>query len=110
MNEAHRRPEPLWHLLYRYIWPFQYFRDVSRGSQLERQQNYRYNRSIRHYLPAFALRWFIISAGLFGIGQSLHGSMAVPMAGCFVSASLASVVWIELVIAWYWLERFPERY
>ncbi|MFT4171537.1 MAG: hypothetical protein QM639_03180 [Rhodocyclaceae bacterium] len=110
MTQAPWRPEPFWHLLYRYIWPFQYFRDVNRGSLLERQQNYRYNRSIRHYLPTFALRWFLLSAALFGAGQSMFGGMELPAAGCFVTASLASVVWIELVIAWYWLARFPERY
>ncbi len=26
--------EPLWRLWFRYFWPFRYFRDVTRGSQL----------------------------------------------------------------------------
>ena len=39
--------EPFWRLLYLYFWPFAYFRDVTRGRRMERQQNYRHNRAMR---------------------------------------------------------------
>ncbi|MFC3532100.1 hypothetical protein ACFOLG_07860 [Vogesella facilis] len=56
-------PEPgLLHLLYLYFIPYWLFRDVSRGDQLLREQNYRYNREQRKYLPGYLLKWAILCA------------------------------------------------
>ena len=55
-SDFSRSGEPLWRLAYRFLWPFQYFRDVTRGSSLERQQNYRHNRAMRVYLPGFIMK------------------------------------------------------
>lgn len=104
------RPEPFWRLLYRYLWPFQYFRDVTRGTRLERQQNYRHNRAMRSYLPGFMLKWTILTVLSFGFGGMLDGLMnlAVPAAGCFITGSWTMVVVVLLAVSWLWLERFPE--
>lgn len=104
------RQEPLWRLLYRYLWPFQYFRDVSRGTRLERQQNYRHNRSMRGHLPGFALKWSLLSAAWFAAGGWLDQalSLVIPAACCFMTGTGTLVVVIMMIVSWIWLERFPE--
>ncbi len=60
--------EPLWRLFWRYVWPFLYFRDCTRGSWLERAQSYRHNRSMRRHLPGFILKWLAFTAFFFTFG------------------------------------------
>ncbi|MFZ5511686.1 MAG: hypothetical protein ACOZCP_16700 [Pseudomonadota bacterium] len=104
--------DSLWSLLYRFFWPFQYFRDVTRGTRLERQQNYRYNRAMRIYLPGFMLKWSFLTGLWFGFGGLLDRMMdlTVPAAGCFVTAGGSFVVVVLLGVSWVWLERFPELF
>lgn len=104
--------EPLWHVLYRFFWPFQYFRDVTQGSKLERQLNYRHNRSMRPYLPGFVLKWSLMTAMWWGFGgmfDSLLG-LVIPAACCFMTGSWSAIVVVMLGVAWVWLERFPELF
>lgn len=104
--------EPFWRSLYRYFWPFPYFRDVTRGLKLERQQNYRYNRAMRVHLPGFALKWALLTALCFGLGSAL-GQVAAPVlltACCFVTGTWTLVVSLLMLTAWGWLTRFPELY
>ena len=79
-----RNVEPFWHLLYRYFWPFPYFRDVNRGLRMERQQNYRHNRAMRVYLPGFVCKWALLTALCFYLGMAL-GNVPAPVAltACF---------------------------
>ncbi len=107
-----RELEPPWRSLYRYLWPFQYFRDVSRGSQMERQQNYRHNRSMRGYLPGFALKWSALTGLWFALGGVLEQglALAVPAACFFLTAAGTSVMALLMLVSWLWLERFPELY
>ena len=68
-HEESALPEPsFWRLLYQYLWPFLYFRDVTRGQKMERQQNYRHNRSQRILLPGFAFKWAVLTALCFALG------------------------------------------
>ena len=104
--------EPFWWLLYRYFWPFAYFRDVTRGLRMERQQNYRHNRAMRVYLPGFVFKWACLTALCFYLGMAL-GSVPAPvvLTACFyVTGSWSLVVSVLLLTAWCWLERFPELY
>jgi len=104
--------ESVWRLLYRYLWPFPYFRDVTRGRKLERQQNYRHNREMRVYLPGFVVKWALLTALCFALGMGL-GKMPAPVAltACFfVTGTWTLVVSVVLLTAWCWLERFPELY
>lgn len=56
-------PDPgLLQLLYLYFIPYWLFRDVSHGDQMLREQNYRYNREQRKYLPGYLLKWAILCA------------------------------------------------
>jgi hypothetical protein len=107
---VHQTMEPLWRLLYRYLWPFQYFRDVSRGSTLERQQNYRHNRAMRVFLPGFILKWSLVSGAWFAFGSVLDRGFewVVPAACCFMTGTWTFVMVVVLGAAWMWLERFPE--
>lgn len=102
--------EPLWHLLYRHFWPFAYFRDVSRGSLLERQQNYRYNRRMGSCLPGFMLKWAVLTLLFFLLGIACEELLEfmLPAACCFVTSTWTLVIVVQLAVAWVWLRRFPE--
>lgn len=109
----HQPPqESLWHLWFRYFWPFRYFRDVSRGSLLERQMNYRHNRAMRIFLPGFAVKWGLLTALCFGFGGLFDrlAGLVIPAACCFMTGSWTLIVSLLLLTAWAWLERFPELY
>lgn len=109
-NERDITP-PFHRLLYRYFWPFQYFRDVTQGGVLERQQNYRHNRRMRHYLPGFMAKWAILTGLCLYAGNTMHAWGAVPLAtACFILGIWTLIVLILLGIDWLWLERFPELY
>ena len=101
--------EPVWHLLYRYIWPFQYFRDVTRGDFVERRRNYRHNRAMRHHLPGFVLKWSILCALWFSLGDAMaYLGAVVVAAGCFVTWTWSFMVVVILGVDWLWLEHCPE--
>lgn len=101
---------PILQLLYRYLWPFQYFRDVTRGTRMERQQNYRHNRSMRVYLPGFVSKWIVLSALCFAFGALCDYSwgLVFAAAACYITSALAIIVAVKLTVAWVWLEHFPE--
>lgn len=109
MPEGSGTPEAsFWRLLYQYLWPFLYFRDVTRGQKMERQQNYRYNRSQRILLPGFAFKWGLMTAMLFALGVV---PAPVVLTACFyVTGTWTLVVCLLIVTSWCWLERFPELY
>ena len=104
--------DSFWSLMYRFLWPFQYFRDVTQGTRIERQQNYRYNRAMRVHLPGFMAKWSVITALWFWFGGLLDGllNLSLPAAGCFVTGSWSFVVVLLLGVAWVWLGRFPELF
>lgn len=105
---ADRKAEPVWHLLYRFLWPFQYFRDVTRGDRFQQQANYRHNRLMRYCLPGFMLKWSALSVQWFAWGSFLDGTLLV--AGCLIAATLALIMVLLLGIDWLWLSRFPDRF
>jgi hypothetical protein len=104
--------EPLLRLWWRYIWPFEYFRDCSRGSRIERAQSYRHNRSMRRFLPGFILKWLAITACWFASGHLLDATagFVIPAACCFVTGTWTGVVALLLFVSWSWLGLFPELY
>lgn len=103
--------ESLVHLSYRYLWPFQYFRDVTIGDPLERSQNYRHNRARRGYLPGFIVKWITLTTIWIAAGYffDLWG-MAVLASTCFIGGSATLIVVVVLGVVWLWLERFPELF
>lgn len=108
---AAERQEGIWRLLYRYLWPFPYFRDVSRGTLLERQQNYRYNRRMGiHHLPGFVAKWVFLTLFFFVLGILCEQLLEVvlPAACCYVTGTWTLTIVVQLLVAWLWLWRFPE--
>lgn len=102
---------PFARLLYLYLWPFHYFRDVTRGGRLERAQNYRHNRMMRRYLPGFIAKWAFLTVLAAGVGFSLEQfGLAIPAAACFICATWTLLVVLLLWVEWLWLERFPELF
>ena len=104
--------EPIWLLLWRYFWPFRYFRDVTRGPPMVRIQNYRHNRAMRIYLPGFIVKWAGLTVLWFGFGGLFEKplGLVIPAAGCFMTGTYTAVVAVILLASWIWLERFPELY
>lgn len=104
--------ESLCHVWFRFFWPFRCFRDVTRGSLLERQMNYRHNRAMRVFLPGFVVKWVLLTALWFyfgGLFDQLAG-LVIPAACCFMTGSWTFIVSLLLGTSWAWLERFPELY
>lgn len=104
--------ETLLHLCYRFLWPFRYFRDVTRGSLLERQLNYRHNRAMRVYLPGFVVKWILLTVVWFTFGSAFDraAGLVIPAACCYMTGSWTLIVSMVLATSWIWLERFPELY
>ncbi|MDN0073438.1 hypothetical protein QU481_00800 [Crenobacter sp. SG2303] len=81
--ETNNDDRGLLYLLYLYLIPFWLFRDASRGDFLLREQNYRYNREQRKYLPGYLLKWTVLCALLLTSYQSVHA----------LGAGYPSVLW-----------------
>lgn len=113
-DQIDRQPpqESLCRLWFRFFWPFRYFRDVSCGSVLERQLNYRHNRAMRIFLPGFALKWALLTALWFAFGGLFDrlAGLVIPAACCFMTGSWTLIVSLLLLSSWAWLERFPELF
>ena len=104
--------EPIWHFLYRFLWPFQYFQDVSRGDQRQQQLRYQHNRSMRFCLPGFMLKWLALTVVLFSCGSVLDSqfSLSLLVVTCFVTGGLTLIVVLLLGVGWVWLDHFPSRF
>ena len=110
-SHRRRRGDPLWCLVYRFLWPFQYFRDVTCGDKRERQQSYRHNRAMRPYLPGFMMKWTVLTGLCYSAGGALsHAGSDILAAGCFVLACWTLVVVVLLGVDWLWLRRFTDLY
>ena len=96
--------------LRRYLWAYDYFRDVTRGTPFEQEQNYRYNRQMGVHLPAFIRRWAFLTLVLFSIGALLEEllQLVLPAACCYVTGTWSLTIAIQLMVAWLWLKRFPR--
>lgn len=111
-------PEPgLLQLLYLYFIPYWLFRDVSRGDQMLREQNYRYNREQRKYLPGYLLKWAILCALLLASHQlAKELALQVPdweqlfqlwtlFSG--ISFAVGVVLMSNIMVAWSFLTFIP---
>ena len=103
---AERPPEPFLSLLYRYFFFGWLFRDVSRGSFLERAANWRFNQDMRRHLPTYLRRWLCIFLSGYILGMLFEeGFQLVYAAACCYSSSCvsASVIFI-IVFSWFALK------
>lgn len=111
MDPMHNaNPAPFWYLLYRYFSPVPCFRDVTHGTLLERQQNYRHNRRMGIHLPGFIVRWACLTQIFFLLGLACEEllELVLPAACCYVTSTWALTNCVQLAVAWAWLRRFPE--
>jgi hypothetical protein len=100
--------------LYLYLWPFWLFRDVNRGSLLERAAAWRHNRAQRVHLPGYALKWTVLTAMQGGVLAGVdQGSRAIDD-WLWLSASLGTTVSVSVcviavcVAAWGYLSWVDE--
>jgi hypothetical protein len=70
---------PFTRVLFRYLWPFWLFKDVSRGDCYTRAAAYRHNRNMRVYLPGYMMKWIlgsVVAFSLVVLGDSARRSDA----------------------------------
>jgi len=61
-------------VLFRYLWPFWLFRDVTRGDSFARAAAYRHNRDMRVYLPGYLMKWVLNCALALGATAMLEAA------------------------------------
>src|SRR5262245_46562915 len=96
-------PEALHSLLYRYFFFDWLFRDVNRGSVLERAAAWRSNQEMRRYLPIYLRRWLVIFAGGYGLGVLFERGFELVYAAayCYSSSCIAAAVIFIIVFSWF---------
>ena len=90
-------------LLYRYFFFGWLFRDVGRGSLLERAAAWRHNQSQAHWLPTYMRRWCACGVVLYLFGALLELIAAAPVLSAFFYVPGALTVPINAVIAAAWV-------
>lgn len=104
------KPESQHSLLYRYFFFSWLYRDVDRGSWLERSAAWRYNKAHAHWLLTYLKRWVVLDCTAFAAGcltsLAFQGHwICVPF---FLLFSLAMSVISVIVVAWLGLRLMPD--
>jgi hypothetical protein len=90
-------------LLYRYFFFGWLFRDVNRGSKLERAAAWRHNRQQARWLPTYMRRWFWCGAALYALGGLVEVLLQAPGLSAFFYVPSAISVPVNAVIGATWL-------
>lgn len=100
---------PLRTLLYRYMFFDWLFRDVTRGSRLERALAWRHNCAQARWLPTYMRRWLVLGALLYAAGAFVEGVIgATAMSGLlYVPGAMSVPVNAVIVVAWAGLRWMP---
>jgi hypothetical protein len=96
-------------LLYRYLFFGWLFRDVQRGTWLEREAALRHNQERSVWLPTYMRRWTVLGLGLYGVGVALEAvghEATAPVA--YVAACIAAPVIAVALAGWVLLKRAPS--
>jgi hypothetical protein len=102
-SEPSLAPQPMGVLLYRYLFFEWLFRDVSRGSPLERAAAWRFNRQMRRYLPTYLRRWAMIVVLSYALGAWFDRVLLLGYAGTFFYCVSALSVAMSVLIMRAWL-------
>ena len=96
-------------LLYRYFFFGWLFRDVNRGSALERAAAWRHNQAQAHWLGTYMRRWFACGLLLYGIGNLVELAAGATLLSAIFYVPSVMAVPINAVIggAWLGLGRLP---
>jgi hypothetical protein len=96
-------------LLYRYFFFDWLFRDVTRGSRLERAAAWRHNRGQARWLPTYMRRWLVCTLVLYGIGCFVELALGAAVAATFfhVPRALGASLNAVTALTWFGLRRLP---
>ena len=98
MLQAGRPGMAFYLLVYRYFFFDWLFRDVNRGSFLERAAAWRFNREMGRYLPVYLRRWVILIVCSYALGAMFESwpalSHAAALFYCVTSISAAMAMLI----------------
>jgi hypothetical protein len=99
-------------LLYRYFFFGWLFRDVSRGTRLERAAAWRHNQAQARWLGTYMRRWFGSGLLLYAMGLSIEIGLGAPLLSAFFYVPGALSVPINAVIgaAWIGLKALPAPF
>ncbi len=89
-------------LLYRYLFFGWLFRDVNRGSRLERALAWRHNCAQARWLPTYMRRWLVLGMLLYGAGAFVDGVFGATLASCLLYLPGALSVPVNAVIVTAW--------
>ena len=98
-------PPPLRSLLYRYFFFDWLFRDVTRGTLLERAAAWRFNRERRRYLWVYLRRWLFVFAAGYGLGVLFEQAFELVYAAacCYSSSCVSASMIFVIVLSWFTL-------
>lgn len=96
-------------LLYRYFLFGWMFRDVTRGSLLERAAAWRHNRAQAYWLPTYMRRWAVCGALLYAWGGFAEFVLGAPALSAmfYVPSVIAVPMNAVIVIVWAFLKAAP---
>lgn len=90
-------------LLYRYFFFAWLFKDVSKGSMLERAAAWRHNQQQARWLLTYMRRWLWCGVVLYGIGCMLELMLQAPALSAFFYVPSALSVPVNAVIGAVWV-------
>jgi hypothetical protein len=96
-------------LLYRYFFFDWLFRDVRRGTLLERAAAWRHNRQQARWLPTYLRRWLGCGALFYALGLLVEAGLGATFASSvfYVSGVLSVPVNAVIAMAWVGLRALP---
>ncbi len=102
------QPSSLLSLLYRY-WFFGWlFRDVNRGSVIERAAAWRHNQDCARWLPTYLRRWMVFGSTTYVLGLAVD-SILPPLLQLliYVPVAVSIPIWVVTLVAWLGLKILP---
>ena len=96
-------------LLYRYFFFSWLFRDVSRGSLLERAAAWRHNQSQAHWLLTYLRRWVWCGLVSWALGSFVELVLGAPELSIlfYVPSVLSVPINAVIAVAWVGLRALP---
>jgi hypothetical protein len=96
-------------LLYRYFFFGWLFKDVNRGSLIERAAAWRHNRAQARWLPTYMRRWLWCGLAFCGLGGAVELMLASPLLSAlfYIPGALSVPVNAVIGAAWVGLKVMP---
>jgi hypothetical protein len=99
-------------LVYRYFFFGWLFRDVTRGTRLERAAAWRHNQAQARWLPTYMRRWLWCGVTFYGLGGLVELALGAPALSAFfyVPSALSLPVNGVIAAAWLGLKALPAPF